>query len=107
MGCRAVAIAVGRCVLLSTLALGGALYAWSPQLAKNPIVTDVRHQSCDAAVRLIKPDVRDNDAPTAFLAGRMLDSRERRPADHLGSNGRAQRPDHRLLRQAASDRCRP
>ena len=73
MGCRAVAIAVGRCVLLSTLALGGALYAWSPQLAKNPIVTDVRHQSCDAAVRLIKPDVRDNDAPTAFLAGRMLD----------------------------------
>jgi hypothetical protein len=72
-GNQAVALAAGRCVLLCTVALGGALHASSSPLARNPIVTAVHHQSCDAAVKLIKPDVRDNDALTAFLAGRMLD----------------------------------
>jgi len=56
-----------------TLALGSALHAWSSQLAKHPVVTAIHHQSCAEAVSLIHPDVRDNDAPTAFLAGRMLD----------------------------------
>ena len=73
MGTHAVAVAAGRCALMGTAALGSVLYAWSAQLAKHPIVTAVHHQSCAAAVRLISPEVRDNDAPTAFLAGRMLD----------------------------------
>jgi hypothetical protein len=58
---------------MGTVALASTLYAWSAQLAKHPIVTAAHHQSCAAAVRLISPEVRDNDAPTAFLAGRMLD----------------------------------
>ena len=73
MGKRAVAVAAGRCALMCTFLLGSALHAWSSQLAKHPIVTAVHHQSCAAAIKLINPNVRDNDAPTAFLAGRMLD----------------------------------
>jgi hypothetical protein len=73
MRSRAVTVAAGRCAWACTLTLGTALHASSSPLAKNPIVTAVHHQSCATAVALIKPDVRDNDALTAFLAGRMLD----------------------------------
>lgn len=62
-----------RCLLLSALAMTATLDAWGVPLAKNPIVDAVRHQHCDAAVKLINPEVRSNDAPTAFLAARMLD----------------------------------
>jgi hypothetical protein len=39
----------------------------------NSIVIAVRSGDCAAAVRLINPDVKSNDAETAFLAGRLLD----------------------------------
>lgn len=70
---RALVITSGRCALVCGVALSSALHAWSSQLAKHPIVTAMHHLGCAAAVKLIKPNVRDNDAPTAFLVGRMLD----------------------------------
>jgi hypothetical protein len=73
MGSRTVALAVWRCALICTLAFGSTLYAGSLQLAKHPIVIAVHHQSCTEAISLIRPVVGDNDALTAFLAGRMLD----------------------------------
>jgi hypothetical protein len=62
-----------RGALMSALAMTLALPAWGMALTKNPIVEAVRHQHCDTAVKLINPEVRSNDAPTAFLAARMLD----------------------------------
>ena len=66
-------VTAARCAWLFTVAMSGMPNAWSSQLAKHPIVAAVHSQNCGAAVKLIKPDVRDNDGPTAFLAGRMLD----------------------------------
>jgi hypothetical protein len=50
-----------------------AAHAWEAQLSKHPIVTAVHHHDCNAAVSLITPVAGNNDGPTAFLAGRMLD----------------------------------
>jgi hypothetical protein len=59
-----VVTAVG--VLFTTIALASFL-------PSNSIVIAVRRGDCAAAVRLINPDVKSNDAETAFLAGRLLD----------------------------------
>jgi hypothetical protein len=50
-----------------------AAIAMAAFLPSNSIVIAVRRGDCAAAVRLINPDVRSNDAETAFLAGRLLD----------------------------------
>ena len=38
----------------------------------DPIIAAVRHNDCEGAVKLIKPEVEANDSNTTFLAGRML-----------------------------------
>jgi len=53
--------------------LSGVAHARTDDIAKHPIVTAVHKQDCAKAIGLIHTDVGDNDAPTAFLAGRMLD----------------------------------
>jgi hypothetical protein len=73
MESRTIVLTALRCALMCTLALGSALHARSSQLAKHPIVIAVHRQSCTEAVSLIHRDIGDNDAPTAFLAARMLD----------------------------------
>jgi TPR repeat protein len=55
-------------VLFTTIALAAFL-------PSNSIVISVRRGDCAAAVKLINPDVKSNDAETAFLAGRLLDER--------------------------------
>lgn len=66
-------VAAGRTALMGMLALGHTLQAGSPPLAKHPIVTAVHQHKCAQAISMIHSDVGDNDAPTAFLAARMLD----------------------------------
>jgi hypothetical protein len=42
-------------------------------LPSNSIVAAVRRSDCAAAVKMVNPDVKENDAQTAFIAGRLLD----------------------------------
>ena len=42
-------------------------------LPSNSIVAAVRRSDCAAAVKLVNPEVKANDAQTAFIAGRLLD----------------------------------
>jgi hypothetical protein len=58
-----------------TLALGAGLLppASATILASHPVVVAVRRGDCDAAVKLLKPEVTLNDDQSAFVTGRMLD----------------------------------
>jgi hypothetical protein len=63
---------------LKTLSVAAAAAALSipalaTPLASNPIVVAVHHGDCEAAVALINHQLSSIDAPTAFLAARMLD----------------------------------
>lgn len=74
MKTRHAAVSLWRCALIiGACVISHALQAQSGPLAQHPIVAAVGHQRCAVAISLIHTDVGDNDAPTAFLAGRMLD----------------------------------
>jgi hypothetical protein len=67
-----------RTIRAGILALApGCLLAANPAEAvlpaSHPLVRAVHHGDCDNAVRLVNPDATQNDADTAFIAGRMLD----------------------------------
>ncbi|MGB6308307.1 MAG: hypothetical protein WBF89_10965 [Steroidobacteraceae bacterium] len=67
----------GRRLILVGLAvaLGAGLSAMAPAafLPSNSLVMELRHGDCRAAVKSVNPIVTQNDAQTAFIAGRMLD----------------------------------
>ena len=67
------ALIVARSSLTLGVVFSTAAHAWDARLSKHPIVTAVHHHNCGAAVNLITTGVGNNDGPTAFLAGRMLD----------------------------------
>jgi hypothetical protein len=60
------------CAVLGTGGLLPGLIAWATALEADPLMAAVRRGDCVSALNLINPDVVMNDAPTAFLAGRML-----------------------------------
>jgi hypothetical protein len=60
-------------VLMCLLAFSVPAHAGSLELARHPLAKAVAGGDCEQAIGLIHLSVGDNDGPTAFLAGRMLD----------------------------------
>src|ERR1700677_4538906 len=60
------------CAVLGSSGLPSALTALATALGAQPLLAAVRRGDCISAVKLINPNVAQNDAQTAFLAGRML-----------------------------------
>ena len=60
---------------LVAIVLGVALptLASATALSSHPLIVAVRNGDCNAAVKLVNPNVTLNDEQTAFLAARMLD----------------------------------
>jgi hypothetical protein len=70
---RFIGIPVVRGLAFVALAAGTTASALDEALNTNAIAIEVKHRHCEAATRLINPDVKENDRQSAFIVGRLLD----------------------------------